>query len=159
MHSVKAVLLFAAMIAIGSVDSAQSPSPNATRQQYDAYLGALRAAVLAGDADALGALVTEDRVSVSGATGKTLRGRTAQVEADRVVFRGLQVTAFEMHVTDFRSSGSMAYATGVGTHQVLDRATGQQRVDRFQYVDILVLEKDGQWRSRYFMNAPLDPGK
>jgi hypothetical protein len=113
MHSVKACLLTVAMIAIGSVGSAQSPSPNATRQQYDAYLGALRAAVLAGDADALGALVTEDRVSVSGATGKTLRGRTAQVEADRVVFRGSQVTAFEMQVTDFRSRSDRTFAGAV----------------------------------------------
>lgn len=133
--------------------------PNGTRRQYDAYLAALKAAVLAGDADALGALVTEDRVSVSGATGKTLRGRAAQVESDRIVFRGSQVTSFEMQVTDFQASGSMAYATGVGTHTVVDRTTGQARVDRFQYVDILVLEKDGQWRSRYFMNAPPDPGK
>jgi len=159
MHRVKAFLVVVATIAIGSVESAQSPSPDAARRQYDAYLSALRAAVLAGDADALGALVTEDRVSVSGATGKTLRGRAAQIETDRVVFRGSRVTEFEMHVTDFRSSGSMAYATGVGSHHVLDRATGREREDRFQYVDILVLEQDGRWRSRYFMNAPLDPGK
>ena len=159
MNRVKAVLLVIVILAIGSVESAQSPSPNSARRQYDAYLDALRAAVLAGDADALGALVTVDRVSVSGASGKTLRGRAAQVEADRIVFRSSQVTAFEMQVTDFQSSGSMACATGIGTHQVLDRTTGQRRVDKFQYVDILVLEQDGHWRSRYFMNAPPDPGK
>ncbi len=159
MHRVKAGLLIVAILAIGSVESAQSPLPDGTRRQYDAYLEALRAAVLAGDADALGALVTADRASVSGATGRTLRGRAAQVEADRIAFRGSQVTAFEMRVTDFQSSGSMACATGVGTHEVLDRATGQRRVDKFQYIDILVLEKDGHWRSRYFMNAPPEPGK
>lgn len=43
-----------------------------------------------------------------------------------------------MTVTSFRSSGTLAYATGVGTHTVLTLATGQQRVDSFHYVDILV---------------------
>jgi hypothetical protein len=136
--------------------SAQSPISE-PRQEYEEYLRALRASVLSGNAEALGALVTEDRVSVSGATGRTMRGRVAQVEADRALFRGSQITSFEMQLTDFRSSGSLAYATGVGTHTVVDRSTGQQRTDSFQYVEVLILGSDGLWRSQFFMNAPQEP--
>lgn len=159
MRRVKSLLLPAILIATGALAPADAHQLNATRGQYDGYLGELRAAILAGDAQSLGNLVTEDRVSVSGATGKTLRGRAAQVESDRAVFLSSQVTMFEMRITDFHSSGAMAYATGVGTHQIRDRTTGQQRVDRFQYVDILVVEPDGHLRSRYFMNAPLEPAR
>jgi ketosteroid isomerase-like protein len=103
---------------------------------------------------ALGELVTEDRVSVSGRTGSVMHGRAAQVAADRVFFRGSKISSFSMTVTSFRSSGTLAYATGVGTHTVVTLATGQQRVDWFQYVEVLVRGEDGRWRSQYFMNAP-----
>ncbi len=141
-----------------SAAAAQSPDTRTeARQAYDAYLSAVRTAALSGDADALGELVTEDRVSVSGRTGSTVHGRAAQVAADRVFFRGSKITSFSMTVTTFRSSGTLAYATGVGTHTVLTLATGQQRVDSFQYVDVLVRGEDGRWRSQYFMNAPPEP--
>lgn len=147
-------LIALSLIVIGGSQAAQSTD---ARREYDAYLNTLRAAIMAGDADALGALVMEDRVSVSGANGKTVRGRAAQVQSDRVFFAASKITAFEMRVIDLRSSGSLAYATGIGTHTVTDRVTGQQHVDSFQYVDILIREADGHWRSRYFMNAPREP--
>ena len=81
-------------------------------------------------------------------------GRSAQLQADRRFFGGSRIAAFEVTVTDFRSAGSLAYATGTGRHTVADIATGEPRVDTFQYVEILVLEEDNHWRSRYFMNAP-----
>ena len=154
----KRALVFAAVAVLALIASVTLPAQSAPRREYERYLVDLRAAVLAGDADALGALVTEDRVSVSGASGKTMRGRAAQVESDRVVFRNSRVTAFDMTITDFQSSGSLAYATGTGTHRVIDKATGAERVDTFQYVEVLVLEKDGKWRSKHFMNAPREPG-
>jgi ketosteroid isomerase-like protein len=137
-----------------AVAPCHAQAPNPVRQEYDAYLAALKAAVLGGDADAIGALVTDDRVAVTGASGRTVRGRDAQVAADRVFFQGSQVVAFEMHVTDFRSDGALAYAAGTGVHTVVDRRTGSSRVDRFQYLDVLVKGNDGHWRSRYFVNAP-----
>jgi uncharacterized protein (TIGR02246 family) len=135
--------------------TAQEPATDAdARRAYDAYVSAVRAAVLSGDAGALGDLVTADRVSVTARTGSVMRGRAAQIEADRVFFRGARITAFSMPVTSFRSSGPLAYATGVGTHTVMTVATGQQRVDSFQYVEVMVRGDDGRWRSQYFMNAP-----
>jgi ketosteroid isomerase-like protein len=113
---------------------------------------------LAGDAEAVGNLVTPDRVAVSGVNGNTVRGRAAQVAADRVFFRDSRVVSFEMRVTAFSAADSLAYAAGVGTHTVIN-AAGVSRVDRFQYVDILVRGSDGQWRSRYFMNAPPEPAR
>lgn len=122
------------------------------RKAYDTYLASLRAAVLAGDAEGVAALVTEDRVSV-GATGHVTRGRAQQLSEDRAAFRGVTITSFEMHVTDFRSSGPMAYATGTGTHIVIDKSTGKETRDSFQYVEIMTRGADGRWRSQYFMNA------
>ena len=126
------------------------------RNEYDAYLDALKAAVLAGDASALGDLVTTNRVAVTGANGRTVRGRAAQVAADRVFFRTSQVTSFEMRVAEFRSDGSLAYAAGTGVHTVVDRQSGATRTDRFQYIDVLEKGTDGRWRSKYFVNAPPD---
>ena len=56
-----------------------------------------------------------------------------------------------MLVTSFRSRGSLASAAGVGKHTVVNRSTGQERVDSFQYVDVLVRGDDGRWRSAYFV--------
>jgi len=151
------VLIVLALVATFTTTT-QGPETNAgARQAYDAYLSAVRSAVLSGDADALGELVTEDRVSVAGRTGSVVRGRAAQVAADRVFFRGSKITSFSMTATSFRSSGTLAYATGVGTHTVLTLVTGQERVDSFQYVDVLVRGEDGRWRSQYFVNAPPEP--
>ena len=150
------VLIILAIVTAPAVTAQIPPTNIDPRQAYDAYLSAVRTAVLGGDADALGDLVTEDRVSVSGRTGSAMHGRAAQVAADRVFFRGSKITSFTMTVTSFRSSGTLAYATGVGAHTVLTLATGEQRVDSFQYVDVLVRGDDGRWRSQYFMNAPPD---
>jgi hypothetical protein len=152
-----AVLITLAIVASVTA-TAQGPERNGdARRAYDTYLSAVRTAVLSGDADALGELVTEDRVSVTGCTGSVMRTRAVQVAADRVFFQGSKITAYSVTVTSFRSSGTLAYATGVGTHTVLTLATGQQRVDSFQYVDVLVRGEDGRWRSQYFMNAPPEP--
>jgi len=154
----KPSVLIIVVLAASATARAQSPEANtAARQAYDAYLSAVRTAALSGDADALGELVTDDRVSVSGRTGSVMHGRAAQVAADRVFFQGSKITSFSMTVTSFKSSGTLAYATGVGTHTVLTLATKQQRVDSFQYVDVLVRGDDGRWRSQYFMNAPPEP--
>ena len=154
----KPVVLIILSIVAGAMVTAQGPETSSdTRRAYDTYLSAVRTAVLSGDADALGELVTEDRVSVTGSTGSVMRGRAAQVAADRVFFQGSKITSYSVTVTSFRSSGTLAYATGVGTHNVLTLATGQQRLDSFQYVDVLVRGEDGRWRSQYFMNAPPEP--
>lgn len=145
----KPIVLMILAIVASATAAAQSPETNTNaRQVYDAYLSAVRTATLSGDADALGELVTEDRVSVSGRTGSVMHGRAAQIAADRVFFQGSKIKSFSMTVTSFRSSGTLAYATGVGTHTVLTLATGQQRVDSFQYVDVLVRGEDGRWRSQ-----------
>jgi uncharacterized protein (TIGR02246 family) len=154
----KLTLLTVLAVVAGVLGTAQAPDANAdARRAYDAYLAAVKRAVVSGDADALGALATDDKVSVTGRSGSTLRGRAAQVAADRVFFQGSTITDFNMTVTSFRSSGTLAYATGVGAHTVVTRATGQQRVDSFQYVEVLVRGDDGRWRSQYFMNAPPEP--
>jgi uncharacterized protein (TIGR02246 family) len=150
--------LLIAMAILASAATGQEPSTNDdARQAYDAYLSAVRAAVLSSDAERLGELVTEDRVAITGRTGSVIRGRAAQIAADRAFFQASKITSFDMTVTSFRSSGALACATGVGTHTVLTLATGQQRVDSFQYVEVLLRGEDGRWRSQYFMNAPPEP--
>jgi len=154
----KSIVLIILAIVASATTMAQSPEANTEgRAAYEAYLSAVRTAALSGDADALGELVTDDRVSVSGRTGSVMHGRAAQVAADRVFFKGSKITSFSMTVTTFRTSGTLAYATGVGTHTVRTLATGQERVDSFQYVDVLVRGEDGRWRSQFFMNAPPEP--
>jgi uncharacterized protein (TIGR02246 family) len=151
--SARSVTTLLVIVSAAHIASAQG------REQYDAYLSALKTAVIAGDADALADLVTNDRVSVSGASGRTMRGREAQRAADKEFFSGYKIVTFDMKVTEFKSSDSLAYAAGIGVHTVEDRANGARKVDRFQYLDVLVREADGHWRSRYFMNAPVEPGK
>jgi cytochrome c556 len=126
-----------------------------SRAEYDTYLAAVRTAAMRGDAEALGALVTVDHVAVTGATGATVRGRAAQIASDKIAFGQMKIESFEMHATRFRSDGALMYAAGTGTHVIVDRSSGRKETDSFQYVDVLIRESDGHWRSQYFMNAPI----
>jgi ketosteroid isomerase-like protein len=113
--------------------------PSSRAAEVLAAEAARRAAILANDTSALGALVSDPLV-VTLADG-TRRGRAAEVAQNQASDRGVE--AWDASDVAVRVYGDAAVVTGAA--RLRDTLRGQRRQFEFHYTHVWV-RQDGRWR-------------
>jgi ketosteroid isomerase-like protein len=113
--------------------------PSSRAAEVLAAEAARRAAILANDTSALGALVSDSLV-VTLADG-TRRGRAAEVAQNQASDRGVE--AWDASDVAVRVYGDAAVVTGAA--RLRDTLRGQRRQFEFHYTHVWV-RQDGRWR-------------
>lgn len=152
------VLCMASCAIVGPFHVLHAQQPTDARAGYDATVRKFQQYFKRGDANAAGALYTDDVLMVE-EDGTRTKSRAAAVRFLRDMFAGMTVKDFTVKTAEFHGEGRVAYATGTEHLAATDKKTGQDMTEDVQFLTVFREDPDSVWRLQYLMETPMPKAK
>ena len=139
------VLFIIALTGCQQAPTGPQPLTDADREQHAALEETFRQAFLAGDADAVAALYSEDAI-LSPPGSEMVQGKENIQEWLSTFFKMAKITEFTFTTVALSGENDLAYAAGIFNMKIVFQGSDTPVSDTGKYLDVRRKQADGSWK-------------